>query len=330
VVIPTLAADPMLWDCLRSLDGQTYRDFEVVVVDNSGSGRLHSSHQISGSVRVLTPDRNLGFGGGINLGWTASSSPYIAILNDDATASPVWLEELLKAMESSPGIGMCASRVLLAGTGRMDSAGMLIARDGSSKQRGHLEKACKFDEDGAVLAPSGSAALYRRELLEETGGFDGQFFLYCEDTDLALRARWLGWQCMYVAQAVVEHQYSKSAGRASPLKAYYVERNRLFLIAKNFPLPNLMAAPFATVFRYFWHVIALARGRGRAGEFRASGHGGAVLIWYVLKAHLALLRHMPRLWKQRRDIRRTARISRAEFRGLLRRHSIGVAQVAAQ
>ena len=63
-----------------------------------------------------------------------------------------------------------------------------------------------------VLLPSGSAALYRRAMLDQIGGFDDDFFLYCEDTDLGLRARWAGWKCLYVPDAVVEHHYSHSAG----------------------------------------------------------------------------------------------------------------------
>ena len=86
-----------------------------------------------------------------------------------------------------------------------------------------------------ALLPSGSAALYRRKMLDEIGLFDETFFLYCEDTDLGLRARWAGWECVYVPGAVVEHRYSHSAGRASPLKAYYVERNRLYTAIKNLP-----------------------------------------------------------------------------------------------
>ena len=82
--------------------------------------------------------------------------------------------------------------------------------------------------------PSGSAALYRREMLEEIGLFDESFFLYCEDTDLGLRARWAGWECLYVPDAMVEHRYSHSAGKASALKAYYVERNRLFRDLQEF------------------------------------------------------------------------------------------------
>ena len=80
----------------------------------------------------------------------------------------------------------------------LDSAGMLIAADGSSKQRGHGEPPANIRAASDALFPSGSAALYRRKMLDEIGLFDERFFLYCEDTDLGLRARWAGWECAYV------------------------------------------------------------------------------------------------------------------------------------
>src|SRR6202158_4532479 len=124
---------------------------------------------------------------------------------------------------------------------------MLLCRDGSSKQRGHLESPESSARLQETLLPSGAAGFYRREMLVEIGLFDESFFLYCEDTDLGLRARWAGWECLYVPDAVVEHRYSHSAGKASPLKAYYVERNRLFLLIKNFPLRLLPAASLAAL-----------------------------------------------------------------------------------
>src|SRR5207302_6137129 len=145
-------------------------------------------------------------------------------------------------MESRPDVGLCASQVRLLGREELDSAGMLICADGSSKQRGHGRATRQYSQREEVLAPSGSAALYRRAMLDEIGGFDEDFFLYCEDTDLGLRARWAGWKCLYAPQAIVDHAYSSTAGRASSLKAYYVERNRLFLTVKNFPAANLVAA----------------------------------------------------------------------------------------
>jgi GT2 family glycosyltransferase len=180
-----------------------------------------------------------------------------------------------------------------------------------------------------VLLPSGSAALYRRTMLEDIGGFDDTFFLYCEDTDLGLRARWAGWKCLYAPQAVVEHHYSHSAGGASPLKAYYVERNRLFVLVKNFPVRMLLAAPFAACARYFWHAWYIFKGQGSAARFRAEGNAGPRMLWYVVRAHAALLANLPRLWPERRRIRARARITPAVFRHLLRSHSIGARRMAA-
>jgi GT2 family glycosyltransferase len=250
-------------------------------------------------------------------------------LNDDAAAQPQWIAALLGAIEPRPDAGMCASQVRLFGEHRLDSAGMLVARDGSSKQRGNGRPPEDFPVAEETLFPSGSAALYRRAMLETVGAFDSRFFLYCEDTDLGLRARWAGWKCLYVPDAVVEHHYSHSAGGASPLKAYYVERNRLFVLAKNFPAGMLLAAPFATLARYAWHAWYLLQGRGAAARFRAEGHAGPKMIWYILRAHAALLAHVPRLWRQRREIRGRARITPAIFRHLLRSHSISARKVAA-
>ena len=163
---------------------------------------------------------------------------------------------------------------------------MLICADGSSKQRGHLAPLPDYGQEEEVLAPSGSAALYRRAMLDEIGGFDEDFFLYCEDTDLGLRARWAGWRCLYAPDAVVDHHYSHTAGRATPLKAFYVERNRLFLLVKNFPPRLLLIAPLAALARYGWHVVSLLKGRGVAARFREDGHGALGLSALVIRAPL--------------------------------------------
>lgn len=321
VAVPTLAAGEVLGACLRALESQTVDEFEVVVIDNSGTGSVSVANP---RIRLISNERNVGFGAAVNQAFRVSSALYLAALNDDAVADPRWLEALLADADAHPRIGMFASHVRLAGTGMLDSAGMLIASDGSSKQRSPSGLA-----DAETLLPSGSAALYRRAMLEEIGLFDESFFLYCEDTDLGLRAQWAGWGCRYVPGAVVEHRYSHSAGSASPLKAYYVERNRLYTIVKNFPAGMLWAAPFASAARYFWHVSALLTGRGKAAEYRQSGHPAALLPFLVIRAHLAALFRLPALLAARRSIRATRRITSTEFRALLKRHSITVRQVAA-
>jgi len=326
VAIPTLAADRELDACLESLARQTLRDFEVIVIDNSGAGLARCAE--SRGARVLDEPCNIGFGAAINAAYQASVAPYLATLNDDAVAHPGWLDALVSAIEKRADVGMCASQVRLAGEERLDSCGMLLYADGSSKQRGHGRPVADFPVQEEVLLPSASAALYRRAMLEETGLFDGDFFLYCEDTDLGLRARWLGWRCLYVPEAVVEHRYSHSAGRASRLKAYYVERNRLSVLAKNFPASMLPWAALAAVGRYAWHFGLMLAGRGRAAHFRREGNAGIRLVWYVVKAHAACMARLPALWRARRAIRRRARVSPAVYRWLLRQHSITARQVA--
>ena len=328
MAIATLAADSTLTDCLRSLEEQTIDDFEVVVVDNSGEGRAREAVGACRRAILVENPTNVGFGAAINQVYRSSGAPFLATLNDDAVADPKWLEALLTQIQSRADIGMCASQVRLADpAGRLDSAGMLIARDGSSKQRGHGESPEKFSRGCEVMAASGSAAIYRRDMLEEIGLFDESFFLYCEDTDLGLRARWAAWECRYVPEALVTHGYSHSAGKASRLKAYHVERNRLFLVVKNFPAAQAFASVFFAGLRYFWHLVSVGKGKGKAAEFRNEGGGLLELAAIVVRAHLAAIGALPRLLRERRRIRR--RLVPRQFRRMLASYSIAVREVAA-
>lgn len=314
-------------ECIQCLERQTFGDFAIIVVDNSGKAAVRSMGIESPRLMVIDNAENVGFGAAINQAAQASESEFVATINDDAAADRNWLAALVAAMEPRYEIGMCASRVTLAGQDRLDSAGMLVCGDGSSKQRGHGEPASSYDKPGDVLLPSGSAAMYRRDMLVEIGGFDGDYFLYCEDTDAGLRARWGGWECRYEPRASVAHRYSHSAGRASALKAYLVERNRLYTAIKNFPAAMLLRAPFVAMARYFWHAVYAAGGRGAAGEF-VSGSGGALqLAGFVWKAHWAAARDARRLWAKRRAVKR--RISPKQYARLLKANAISPKRVAA-
>jgi GT2 family glycosyltransferase len=327
VVIPTLASDPCLLDCLASLERQRLQTFRTVVVDNSGRGAIHGLGAARFPFVLVENPANLGFGEAVNRGFASSPADYLAVLNDDACADPGWLEALHRAMESEPSAGMAACRILQKGTEMLDSAGLGLALDGSSKQIGRGEPAGRYAEAGESLAPSGCAAIYRRAMFEELGGFDTSFFLYCEDTDLALRGHWAGWRCLYVPEAVVEHRYSVSSGQASPLKGYLVERNRLRLAVRCLPWSWLVRAPFASMIRYFHHLGMLTAGKGKAGAF-VRQNPAWLLPWLVVKAHLALLRDLPRLLRERRRI--PHRIPSREFAARLRGHRIPLREVAAQ
>lgn len=329
-VIPTLAAGETLWEAVESLRRQTYPDCQIVIVDNSGTRlveRTWPPELPRDSARVLHPTANLGYGEAVNLAFRECPSPYLAVLNDDAAAEPDCLAALAAEFDAHPQAGSAAPQVRLTGEDRLDSAAMRIAIDGTSKQRGAGDPPSAWNNPGDALLASGSAALFRAEMFEDAGGFEPSYFLYCEDTDLGLRARWLGWSCRYVPSAVVHHRYSHSAGRASRRKVFYVERNRLLTIVRNFPLPDLLLALFATPIRYLHHLAALRSGTGAAGAFVKSDSPLA-LVACVLRAYVSALANLPHAWAARRRILRSARIPRTAFRALLRSHAISLREVA--
>ena len=328
VAIPTLAGGPVLDSCLNALGKQVFREFEVVIIDNGVSTAMRHSLAPSFPLRIVSPGSNVGFGAAINLAVRATSSPWIATLNDDTEPAPEWLSSLVGEMRADPLTGMCASRILMRDTGVIDSAGMLICLDGSSRQRGHSLTAESFRTPDEVLFPSACAALYRRTMLEEIGLFDEDYFLYCEDTDLGLRARWAGWKCRYVSGAVVTHRYSSTAGPFSVTKARFVERNRLWVALKNFPGAILLVVPFVSLARFLWQLCGHRRGTGATARFFQSGNSLFGAAGIVARGHWDALTHLPALLRKRAQIRKTRRLGSVEFSRLIYRHRISARDIA--
>ena len=326
VIIPTLEAGENLEKCLAALAAQTFTDFDTVVIDNSGR-HLARGLAVEAGARLIENPVNVGFGAAINQGIDFATGDFICTLNDDAFPDPHWLEHLVAGAGLDPRTGMCASQIRLTeAPDRLDSAGMEVYLDGTTKQRGRGAPAAAYDEREEVLFPSACAALYRLDMLDRIGRFDPDFFLYCEDTDLGFRARRAGFECLYVPQAIVYHHYSGSAGRASGTKAFYVERNRLYTVVKNFPVWIWPLLPFFSLYRYGLHYWAARTGRGLASE---SGPWWKLAI-IVLSANYQVLRNVPQLVAKRRRTARAAVLTGRQFWRLLRRHAISAREVALQ
>jgi GT2 family glycosyltransferase len=224
---------------------------------------------------------------------------------------------------------MLASKIFLqGGLKTIDNVGHLIYRDGLNRGRGRLEvDRGQYEKVEEVLFPSGCAALYRRDMLEEVGLFDEDFFAYGDDTDLGLKGRLAGWTCLYVPKAVVHHRYSQSSGAYSALKAFYVERNRVWIAVKFFPLSLLLASPFYTFLRFALQGYGALTGRGAAGRF-TEAHSSGQLLQILLKAYLGAFRGLPRMWKKRREIRKRTRVSEAEIRSWFFRFGMSAREIS--
>lgn len=262
-----------LSDCLESLKKQTFKNFECILVDNGSTDGsvefLRSEHKW---LKLLVLEKNLGFAEGNLVGYQASSGDYIVTLNNDTIVEPNWLEELVKTADSNPSAGMVGCRICSNQNHNLiDSLGVKICIDGMSRGafRGKLFSRLE-SKPSEILLPSACAALYKREMLEQTGFFDKSFFAYCEDTDLGLRGRLAGWKSVLAVNSVVYHKYSATAGSFSPFKLYLVERNHYWSNFKNLPVLLLLLLPITTLMRYLVQLLAVMKSHGSGQAFRTS------------------------------------------------------------
>ncbi len=316
--------------CLDSLAVQSARDFEVIVVDNgSTDGSLELLHERYPWVRTVALRVNSGFAAGNNRGFSVARGRCLVTLNNDTRVENDWLAELVAVADAHPEAGMIGCRICaFDDPDLIDSLGMGICADGMSRGRHRNRRWPELDHAPVepILFPSACAALYRRELVEETGGFDEEFFAYAEDSDLGLRGRLAGWGALLANRAVVGHKYSQTAGGFSPLKLYLVERNHYWVALKTFPCGLLAMLPFFTLIRYIQQARLVCSGRGSGGEFRASTSRRELAL-AVMRGLLAALAGTPRMLARRRQVMQRRRLRTDEFKALLRRHRISFTEL---
>ena len=292
VVIVNYNGKKFLDGCLSSLDRQTCRDFEVILVDNGSSdGSAAYVRERYPSVILVETGKNLGFAGGTNAGIRVARGEFIFTLNNDTIADPHLLEEIVRSMQLDSRVGMCAAKMIFP-DGRIASTGICISRSGAAWNRGGGEEPDhgQFDVEKEVFGPCAGAALYRRSMLDETGHFDEDFFLFMEDVDLAFRARLSGWTCIYVPMARVVHIHGGTAVPESDIAVYYGNRNLMWYVVKNFPksllieyLPWIMGRNVGVIPYY------LLKGRGLS----------------IFRAEIDMLKGLGDMMRKRRSVRKT-------------------------
>ncbi len=330
VIIVNYNRADLLLECLQSVVVQTYLNLEVLVVDNGSSDQSEEAVKSLVDPRIcwIPLGENLGFAGGCNAGLRRAGGEFVALLNNDAVAERDWVEQLMAPMLNDSGTGMCASKILFFGGEVIDKVGHLMYLDGQNRGRGTGERDNgQYDRREETLFPDGCAALYRREVMDQVGGFDEEFFAYGDDADLGIRIRLLGSKCQYVPEAIVHHRHSSTLGSYSPQKIFWVERNRFWLAMKCFPPAILILNPFLTAARWAWNVAAFLTGAGPAGNYRKreSSRG---LVGAILRAYAAALVGAPGMFKKRISIRKMRRLSDLEFIKLLWRFRISAKQLA--
>jgi GT2 family glycosyltransferase len=276
VLIVNWNAGTLLQRCLQSLAAQRRPADRIVVVDNASTDEsLAIAAPLLDGVELIRLDRNAGFASANNVAARAAGdADALALLNPDAFPEPDWLAALVDAAERFPEFVAFASQLRLdAAPDRLDGAGDSYHVSGRAWRNGHNAPVATWPAgEHEVFAPCAAAAMYRRAMFEEIGGFDESYFCYFEDVDLGFRLRLLGYRTLYVPASVVRHVSSALSGYRSDFAVYHGERNSVWTFFKNMPgpllwiyLPQHLALNLASLFFYPF------RGQGRA-VWRAKWH----------------------------------------------------------
>ncbi len=244
VIVVNYNAGKWLERCLDALLLQTFRGFDVIVVDNaSDDDSLDRAvrHLSDPRIRVERLAGNTGFAAGNNRAASLTGSAWIALLNPDAFPEPDWLAGLMAATKRYPDVAMFGSTQLSAlADGKLDGAGDQYLFAGLPWRGGYGAPVADLPPEGEVFAPCAAAALYRRDAFDAVDGFDERYFCYVEDIDLAFRLRLAGGRCLQVRDAVIRHVgggTGGNAGGASDFARYHGTRNLIWTFVKCMPAP---------------------------------------------------------------------------------------------
>ena len=239
-------------DCLESLKKQTYSNIEINIIDNhSEDGSAEWLEKEYPDLKLIRNQQNEGFSRAHNQAIRISCGDYILPLNFDIILGPQFVEEMVKAIECSPEIGVVSGCLYALGNGMekniIDSTGIAI-KGMFPADRGKNQVDCgQYGNMEYVFGASGAAPLLRRQMLEEISlngeYFDEDYYIYVEDVDLCWRAQLCGWKALYTPKAIAYHRRGATRENNAEMKREYIilgNRNRYWSIIKNAILLNLL------------------------------------------------------------------------------------------
>ena len=226
---------------------------------------------------------------------------------------------------------MAASKILVWEDPRIiDKVGHLIYPDGQNRGRGTGQfDQGQFDRVEETLWPDGCAAMYRRAMLDEVGGFDEDFFAYADDAELGLRGRIAGWTCLYAPGAVVRHHRGATLGLGSARRLTLIERNRVLLVVKLFPWNLLWVNGAYYLARIGAGLVAALRNRGELRRYSGT-QGKLQAAMALLRGTVSALPLIPRMLRKRWAFRPKHRLTPRQIRSLLLRHRISLRELSEQ
>lgn len=215
-------------------------NLEVIVVDNASRNQEEETATIAKrfpQVKVIKSKQNLGFAGGNNLGIQAAQGKYLYFINNDTIFKDFNLQALIDRLESSPTIGVVCPKIRFAwGSNPIQFTGYTPLSPITVRNRAlgfGEEDQGQYDMPHPTPYAHGAAMLVKREAIEKVGLMPECFFLYYEELDWSMMFTRAGYEIWYEPQCTIYHKESQATGQNSPLRTYYIVRNRLLLVKRN-------------------------------------------------------------------------------------------------
>ena len=291
IVIVNFNGRELLKQCLLTLSRTDYCNYEIVVVDNASTdGSLTEIKRSFGSdphIKLVENSENVGHAEGCNIGAQMTKGRYLVFLDSDTEFNAEnWLWELVKVMEKDGSVGLAQAKLVLAEDKScldyvcvaVDALGTWDATYGSKEER--------LKENFEILAASSGCCIVRREVFNQAGGFDADYFIYDDDTDLSLRARLLGYRILFVPSALVIHRGGVLRGITSST-LYHSAKNRVRTVLKNYELRNVWWR--FSVLTFFTFMVSV-------GFFVLKKHDEAKA---TMKGLVSPIKDLPEIWRKR-------------------------------
>ena len=226
-------------DTCELIDSITFNDdMEVIVVDNGSiDDETALISRLYPQVKTIRSDKNLGFAGGNNLGMKAAKGKYLFLINNDTIFKDYNILPLIDRLESSSTIGMACPKICFTwNNNTIQFAGYTplskITVRNQAIGYGEEDKG-QYNIPHPTPYAHGAAMLIKREALDKVGLMPECYFLYYEELDWSMMFTRAGYEIWYEPACTIFHKESQSTGQDSPLRTYYMTRNRLLLVKRN-------------------------------------------------------------------------------------------------
>jgi hypothetical protein len=240
--------------CIESIKNSSYSDsdMEIIIIDNNEhDNNLFdiSNMNLGNSQKTYIKNRtNVGFAEGCNQGIRSAKGKYVFILNNDIEIERDCIRYLVDFAEAHPDVAVLQPKMLDYAnryTFHSSAAGGFIDILGYPFARGRIfdiveQDMGQYDDVVEIFWASGAALFAKKEILEESGFFDSDFFLYMEEIDLEWRIQLLGYKIVYIPTAKIYHIGCPHLGRENFYRMYYTHRNSIIMLIKNLSLGNLI------------------------------------------------------------------------------------------